>query len=425
MSETALGKRYADWTPPKRPDWVEQVNNEGRCMDIQSVVPLDENSLLRTAKTNTGLDEFGDDDWHEPFKVLTESIDSEAELTLMGRLMSRNELLLYLEGRLRIEDCYKRHPEIDSEEIESPLFIIGQGRSGTSVLQNMMSMDPDNGTILHWEALFPYPPPEKATYRSDPRIEKAHALLTQMNRVTPEIQAMHEFAGHLPIENIQLHCLNFRSPGWFNSFAGQAPTYLAYMSKQDNALIYRYEKRVLKFLQWKNPRKHWVLKNPYSILHLPDVLKVYPDAKFIWTHRDPIKALSSEISLIGTLNWIRSDHPFIGESLASFTDASLVAAMLSQPIDWLKSGALPKAQLCNIQYDEFVKSPMNVIENIYAQFGVEMTPTGRAAMQKYMDDNPRSSRPSHQYDLGSVARVQKERELFRRYQEYFSVRSET
>lgn len=425
MTQETLEQRYANWTPPKRPDWVERINNEGRCMDIKSVVPLDQDSLLRTAKANTGLDDFGADDWAEPFKVLVEAVDREAELTLMGRLMSRQELLLYLEARLRIEDCYKRHPEIDDERIESPLFIIGQGRSGTSVLQNVMSMDPDNGTILHWEALFPCPPPEKATYRSDARIEKAHQLLTQWNRVTPEIQAMHEFAGQLPIENIQLHCLSFRSPGWFNSFVGQAPSYLAYMSTQDNALIYRYEKRVLKLLQWKNPRKHWVLKNPVSILHLPDVLKVYPDAKFIWTHRDPIKALSSEISLIGTLNWIRSDHPFIGESLANFTDARLVAAMLSQPIDWLESGAFPQDQLCNIQYREFMQSPLGVVEKIYAQFGIEMTASGRAAMQKYMDDHPRSSRPGHQYDLGSAERVKQERELFRRYQDYFSVPSET
>ena len=418
------GKRYDNWVPPPRPQWVERVNTEGSYLDIKSIVPLDEDSLIKTAVANTGLSEFGDDHWYEPFKILIKGVEEESELNLFGRIMSRTDLLLYLEARLRIEDCYKRNPEIDAEEITSPLFIIGQGRSGTSVLQNMMSMDPDNGTILSWEAMMPCPPPEKATYRTDPRIEKADKILTQMNRVTPEICAMHEFRAQLPTENIHLHCLGFRSPGWFNSFVGQSPTYLNYIAQQDNTLIYQYEKRVLKLLQWKNRRKHWVLKNPVSILHLPDLLKVYPDAKFIWTHRDPVKALSSEINLIGTLNWVRSDHPFIGESLAQFTDASLVAGMLSQPIDWLESGALPLDQLCNIHYQEFVKSPMAVVEKIYGQFGIEMTGAGRVAMQKYMDDNPRSSRPTHQYDVGSSQLVNKERELFKRYQDYFSVPSE-
>ena len=425
MSNEAMGKRYDNWTPPKRPDWVDRINAEGSYLDLKSVVPLDEDSLIKAAKANTGLSDFGADDWYEPFKVLIKAVEEESELNLMGRLMSRTDLLLYLEARLGIEDCYKKHPKIDEEEIRSPLFIIGMGRSGTSALQNLLSMDPNNGTISSWEAMIPCPPPETATYRTDPRIERADKILTQMNRVTPEIEAIHEFTARLPTENIHLHCIGFRSPGWFNSFVGQAPSYLAYISQQDNTLVYQYEKRILKLLQWKNPRKHWVLKNPYSMLHLPDLMKVYPDAKFIWNHRDPIKSLASEISLIGTLNWIRSDHPFIGDSLAQFTDASLTAGMMCQPIDWLESGVLQKDRLCNIQYQDFIKQPMQVVEKIYAQFGVEMTPEGRAAMQKYMDDHPRSSRPGHAYDLGSPERISKERALFKRYQGYFAVPSET
>ena len=136
--------RRAGWQPLPRPEWARRVIEEGYCMDIQGVVPLDENSLIETAKRNTGLDDFGDDDWREPFQVLIKSLEEESELHLIGRLMARSDLLMHLEGRLWIEDTYKKHPEIDEQQIVKPLLIMGQGRSGTTGLHHMLSNDPVN-----------------------------------------------------------------------------------------------------------------------------------------------------------------------------------------------------------------------------------------------------------------------------------------
>src|SRR5688572_18019795 len=137
--------RQAFWTPPPRPEWVERVNAEGRCMDLRGVVPLDEASLLRSATMSTGLSDFGIDDWREPFRILVKGMEDEAELNLVGRLRTRSELLQLLEARLQVEDWYRRHPEIDDEQIREPVIIVGQGRSGTSYLQNVLSANPDNG----------------------------------------------------------------------------------------------------------------------------------------------------------------------------------------------------------------------------------------------------------------------------------------
>src|SRR5687768_16415825 len=136
-------ERVRQWQPPERPEWVRRVNEEGSFMDLKGVVPLDENSLLATAKANTGLSDFGDDDWHEPFQVLLRSWNEETELHLMGRLMARSDLLVYLESRLRIEDTYKKHPEIEDEAIVKTIVIVGQGRSGTSGLLNLLAKDPE------------------------------------------------------------------------------------------------------------------------------------------------------------------------------------------------------------------------------------------------------------------------------------------
>ena len=424
MTNTTIPDRPDEtWVPPVRPEWVQRVIDEGAFMDIKGIVPLDAESLIATAKKNTGLSDFGDDLWYEPFTILVKAIDEEAEQHLMGRLLTRSHLLLLLEARLRIEDTYKKHPEIDDEVIKSPFFIIGQGRTGTSILQRIMAAGPDNGTFMTWESLMPYPPPEKATYLTDPRIEKVNNLVTQWARVAPELEYMHEYRGYLPTENPHIQAIGFRSPGLFAIYFGLVPSYQAYISKQDRALEYRYEKRVLKYLQWKNPRKYWILKSPYSLLEVPYILKVYPDVKIIWTHRDPIKAKASVVNLIGSrLRMVTNNVS--GKFLAPFSRPDASAAMMSQPIDWIEQGILPKAQLCSIQYKDFVRDPVATIGEIYKYFHMEMTPETRAAMQKSVDDNPRENMPEYKYSAGSAETIRHERELFKRYQDYFSVASE-
>ena len=296
-------------------------------MDIQSIVPLDENSLLERARANTGLSNFGSDPWHEPFQILIKALDQESELNLMGRLMTRSDLLLFLEARLRIEEAYRQHPEIADEEIRSPLFIIGQGRTGTSELLHVLASDPNNRAMLNWEVTFPTLYTERASQGPEPCIEKTSRLQSQYERVTPETRGLHDYGGDVPCENVYMHCLCFRNAGYINAHAGQVPSYVTYMHSQDPVLAYEYEKRVLRMLQWKAPRKQWLFKSPYALLELPSVLKAYPDVRFIWTHRDPIKSLASIVNLMGTLYWVRSDHPFVGGAAKPFEDASLVAGM--------------------------------------------------------------------------------------------------
>jgi len=423
-NEAVVEARRERWSPMPRPDWVQKINEEGKCLDIQGVVPLDEKSLLETAQRNTGLSNFGDDDWYEPFQVFIKSLEEEADLNLMGRIMTRSDLLIYLEARLQVEEQYRLHPEIADEVIQKPLLIMGQGRTGTSALQNLLTADPSNGTLLTWEALFPAPPPEKATYNTDPRIEKAHQLITQWYRVTPELESMHEFGGAIPTEGIHLQCSSFQSPVWMN-FMGQVPSFSAYMRGRSLLPALEWEKRVLRLLQWKNPRKNWVMKTPVYIYMMPDVLKAYPDACFVWTHRDPIKALASAINMVGTLFWQRSDHPFKSGVLEASVDENVVAASLNQAIDWIDEGIVPKEQLCNIHYQDFVNDPVEVVRKIYSYFDIPLTSEGEAAMLEYSIRNAREKRPSHNYlDDESSAWAANARKAYERYQSYFSVPNE-
>ena len=421
MEGTGIRKK---WTPPPRPDWVQKINDEGNCMNIVGVCPLDPESLIRSAIQSTGLSDFGVDDWREPFEILCKSLDEDADLNFLGRLRTRSELLLLLEARLQIEETYKRHPEIENERIEHPLIVVGQGRSGTSFLLNLLSSHPDNGVIMTWEATFPCPPPEKATYLTDERIERAHRLADQCNRVTPELLGMHEFSGRIPQDCTQILALSFRSYGWFNVMA-QIAQYNEYMATADQRPAYDYHKRVLKLLQWKNPRKQWVLKDPTHLEKLPLILKVYPDACFVWTHRDPAKSVASTISIIGTMLWNRSDHPFKGSSFDAYTDPYGAAKRLTDRIEEIESGVVPKDRVFSILYRDLVTYPVDTAEKIHRYFNLPFTAEHRAVMEEYVRQNPRENRPAHKLDLQTKAAVDRDRPAFKRYQEYFGVPDET
>lgn len=413
------------WVPPERPGWVTAVNAEGRNLDPGGVVPLDPQSLITQAVRETGLEDFGDDGWREPFERLSRELDEDAGLNLLGRLLTRQDLLILLVARLRLEATFQAHPEIADEEILDPLVIVGQPRTGTSAMQELLAANPDNRTVLHWEAMYPCPLPGCADNDPDPRIQRADGVLSLWNRVVPTLPTMHDFSAFGPAETIHTQCLSFNSPVQFCAIYGQAHAYFQYASTQlDVTDAYRYEKRLLQYLQWKSPRKRWILKSPVILQHMPQVLDVYPDARFVWTHRDPVKALASVTSIVGTLQWMRSDEPFRGNTLAPYTSAELSAQLLSQPIEWLEDGRVPPERLCNVHFAAFVADPMAVVRNIYDYFGLELTHDGHAAMAKYLAGTPHGAKAAHAYDFGSDAEIALKREAFERYQSYFDVPSE-
>ena len=423
MSNAPEADHRQQWQPPPRPEWMTRIIEEGRCMDIRGVVPLDEKSLIDAAIKNTGLSDFGSDDWREPFQVVVKSMEEDADFHLMGRLMARQEFLQLLEARLMIEDTYKKHPEIEEQQIIEPIIVVGQGRSGTSFMINMLMANPDNGALLTWETSFPCPPPEAATYRTDPRIKKAHDRVQQWERVTPSIASMHEFYGHLPFECMQALALSFRSPSWFVGM-GQATTYEAWMRTQDMRPALLYHKRLLKLLQWKNSRKHWALKDPMHLYRLPLMMEIYPDAKFIWPHRDPVRALASAVNLIGTIQWGRSDHPMKGKSFENILDPNMSAGAFNFVIEQLEAGAVPKNQIYHMQYLNMVNDTMGEIAKAYQHLGLELSERGRNGMAKFLADHPRDARPKHQFNLGTAESVAQAREAFKRYQTHFGVETE-
>ena len=234
---------------------------------------------------------------------------------------------------------------------------------------------------------------------------------------------MHEIAGDIPTEDCAIIAINFMSPNYLGAF-GQIPSFDKYTFAHDVEPALRYEKRVLKLLQWKNPRQRWLLKEPMHLYRLAALRKVFPDACLVWPHRDPVRSLASLVSIIGTVQWGRSDHPFKYGSQEYMTDPNLSAAAFNAVIDQLEAGVFPPQQIFHLLYHDLVADPLAAIDTMYRHFGIALSPEGRNAIKKYLADNPRDARPSHQFNVGSDDAVVKAREAFKRYQEYFRIPSE-
>ena len=412
-----------DWKPPPRPEWVARVNEEGRGMDIASLVPLEPAELIARAMANTGLSDFGQDPWREGFEILVKALNEEADLNLFGRLMTRSDLLIWLEERLAIEDAYRRHPEIDEQVVDAPVFIVGQARSGTSILFELLSTDGRFGVPTNWEIMFPCPPPEAATYRSDPRIAKAQHLLTQWHRVAPSFLSMHELGATIPNEcKVAMNC-TFTSDNLTGLF--QVPSYYAWLAQADLTVPYAYYKRMLKLLQWKHPRRHWLLKSPSHTESLPVLFKVFPDARVVYTHRDPVRARASVVNLLGTLYWMRSDKPFDAASFERLMTAEAYAASLDRVIDQIESGEIPRAQIHDFLFADLMRSPPDALSALYGRLNMDFTAAAKKAAAEYLEHKPSGKFGRNVYELGEQERITRERALFARYQAFHGVPDET
>jgi hypothetical protein len=400
-----------------RPEWVRRINEEGRGMDLESVVPLEPRELLEVAQRNTGLADFGADEWREGYERLLAAIKQEAQLTLLGRLMTRSDILRWLETRLQIEAVLKAHPQIDDEVIDAPVIVTGLGRSGTSIMLELLSQDPQFGSPRCWELEFPCPPPQTATYDTDQRSQRCHPLVTQWHRIAPAAGAMHENRGDLPAECIRGMNRTFKAQ--MQTVLFQVPTYTAWQEKQDMRPVFAYYKRTLKLLQWKNPRRHWLLKAPAYIDDMPAMFATFPGAQAIFMHRDPIKAHASIVSVLRTQFATRTDQPYDAGANRRLLTFEGVVDVLNKVIDEEQRGQIPREQLRHFKYADLISAPFAAIERLYGQLGLELTPTARARMEAYLRAKPQGRAGKHGYSYGDRAELARKRALLARHDGHY------
>jgi len=412
-------------TPLPRPEWVSGMNVEGaywrRAGMLSEMVPLDEYSLLESARRMTGLTDMGEDDWWEPFGVLLKSLEEEAQLHMVGRLAARSEILLWLRTRLKLIDLLNRHPEILEQPVEKPIFIAGLGRSGTSILQELLHQDPALRTPLFWEAYFPVDSAISGGTDAAAK-ENGHAIATQWTRIVPQIQSMHEVDGAIPAEDSTLWSFTFISDSIMSLY--QIPSYHAYVNRADADLVYGYHKKILQALQWKAPGRRWFGKSAtYHLTHLPTLLKHYPDAFIIQTHRDPLRIMSSVANLLRTFYWQRSDQDFDAPVFQNLLVGEATANLLNGVID-VRNRIVPEGQIVDCRYQDLISEPVATVKSIYDAFGMRFDEAAANRIRDYLAYKPKDKFGRHNYQPMAPDQVRQNRPYFRRYQETYNVPDE-
>lgn len=399
---------------------VRAINVAGRAASAVGLQPvsLDFDKLLAAARKNTGLTDFGEDDFRDPLKLLLRCLEEEAQLTLLGRVIARADLLRTLENRLGIVDLLKRHTEIEEQPIEQPLFVVGPPRSGTTIFHDLLVMDPDNRVPLSWETNYPLPPPETTTYRSDPRIAKTQAELDRVDQLLPDFKKMHPMGAERAQECVCMTNHDFTSMIYFVQFF--VPTYDRWVVEHDMQSAFRWHRRFLQVLQWQCPGKRWAMKSPQHMWHLEYVHREYPDALFVQTHRDPVKTVISMSNLAATLQSLASDHADLPRVASYYAKA--LAQGYDNTVAYRRSGRLPPEQVVDLYFRDFMQDQVGTVRRAYAHFGWELSPTAADAMQAFLDDNPADKHGRHLYQLADTGLdIGHLRELFANYETHFDI----
>ena len=357
-------------------------------------------ALVDAAMADTGLGDFGDTtgaDFGVGLDRLVTALTTEARLTPLGQDILGHRLSTLLRNRLRIEDVYRHHPEIDDEIVAGPLFIIGLPRTGTTALSQMLSLDPQIRSLRLWESSDPVPPPETATEHTDARIAETEQGLAAMYETFPRMVSLHYQTATGPTECQDLLGMTFRT----SHFDGMAyvPSYTAWVTDCDMTGAYRYHRRVLRLLQWRCPPRLWHLKTPVHMLALDALDAAYPDARFLWTHRHPAEVLGSVCSLVGyTRSWVSdyADPAELGAQQLALWSESLRRAVAFR-------GAVGEDRFADISFSALNADPLATVDASYRRFGLTLSAEAAARLGDWAAANPRGSGGSHEYDLSDFA----------------------
>lgn len=394
---------------------------EGRVADSNELpdVELSEQVLLATARQNTGLDDFGDEaEWKEGFTRLLAALNDEARLNAVGRVIAFGEVLRHLENRLQVTEDIRRNPSILEVEIRKPVFVVGLPRTGSTILHDLLARDPDSRVPMTWETQYMSPPAEAATFDTDPRIARCEAHFEQTSRaLIPEFQAIHEMGALLAQECLMLNAFDFKSVIFANQF--RIPSYEQWVETSDQVSLYRSHKRLLQYMQWRNPKQRWVLKSTGHLFGLPALYEVYPDAQVIMTHRDPLKLIASHCSLVAMACSMGSDQVDRNE-IGEMWSVSWERAMRNG-VEFRRTRP-EAATIFDMHFAELARDPIAMVRRIYAHFDLPLPAATEVRMREFIDGNPKERHGVHRYRLQDFGLdPARERERYRFYQNYFAV----
>ena len=355
---------------------------------------LEPAELMAQARERAQCTNFGGEDFVEPLQRYTDSVNRESNFSEIGAATVREMLIRALTNRLQIEDWYARHPEIDAEEIVDPVFITGQPRTGSTALGHMLAVDPQTRSLRTWEAAQPCPPPELANATTDPRIAEANRKAKVFEALVPSVREALPRDSNGPDECyplLHLSMANIAMDAW-----SDMPSFDHWLLESgfDWDPVYRYHKRVIKLLQWRHPAKRWVLRAPTHVFGIESLAAAYPNARFVMTHRDPVKTMPSVASLMFNM---------LDVMLADADPVKLGTAMVDK---WALGTKRLMAFRERIGDDRFfdnshsrqIRDAEGQIADLYAWLGWDFDDAMRQRIRNWSTENPKGKhRPKAEF----------------------------
>lgn len=378
-------------------------------------------ALIQQAMQETGLDEFDSESYREGLDVFVADFNkgiAKGIYTEAGIERAGVDCRHYLASRLKVADHLKRHPELLERPIERPVFVMGVPRTGTTLLSNLLAADPARRSPLTWEIDDPVPPATSATLKTDPRalarLEQEKAML----EARPEAGKYYRSSAIYPNECVFFMAHDFKT--LMIESKGKLPEYKDFIFTCDMTSAYSYHRKFLQVLQAEAPGV-WNLKMPSHSLFLEYLFAEYPDARVIWTHRDPFTATGSLCSIISLSHmmflggidteWLAEDYPWQAVEHAN------------RIMDFRDKHGEDK--IIDVHYADLTSDPMGTMKKLYAALGDEFTTEAEAGIQGWLDDNPQNKFGKHEYKLAQYGLKKEELEpLFERYLSRYDVERE-
>jgi len=346
-------------------------------------------ALVDEAKAMTGLDQFDSDSYREGLEVLLADMARPDHPGLTPT--ARGMMVMALANRLKATAYLDQHPELLERSIERPVFVFGIPRTGTTLLSNLLASDPGRRSPLTWEIDDPVPPPHADALLTDPRALarlEAHRAGVEGD---PETLRYYRGSPIFPNECVFFMYSDFKCMIW--EAMGHLPAYREWILQVDMTSAYLYHKRFLQLLQANAPGV-WNLKMPSHALWLERLLSIYPDARLVWTHRDPLKATGSFCSMIDFAQQL-----YIGKSDKKWIASDMPGQAVEHARRATEFSERHPGRVIDVHYADLIRDPIETMRSLYAALGDEFTAEAEHGMRSWLADNPHGKFGKHEYNL--------------------------
>ena len=366
-----------------------------------------------------GCDDFGSAQYLEGYRVFLEALDREARLTPFGAMMQRRQLVAILKNRLEAQRYWSNDPAILETPVERPIFILGLPRAGTTAMHHLLGADPHNQVLEYWLAAAPRPRPPRESWAAEPDYKRAETELEGMYKLDPSLKAVHLMTADGPEECRHLLQQSFADDTFDCNVT--VPSYSEWYASCDMEPVYRHHKKLVQLIGSTGGERRWLLKYPVHMGNLRTLLRIYPDACFVQTHRDPTKVVPSICSLVAGWRALSEDD-FDPVALGKW-QLDLWSKRLIDGIDVRRE--FDDGRFFDLHFREVQGDPIGAVRRMYDHFDMELTEQGEDLMRAWRSDNPPGKYGEHHYRASEYGLTDSNmREAFAPYLEHFEVERE-